>query len=89
MHPTQHSTHKRPIPRILRTHQLITQGVSTDAADTFIQTAAGNLQRLGKVAADKAPPLHIAPVRPDMRELLRRAGETVKTFTPVNPNNAA
>ena len=93
MHPTQHTTHKRPMPRILRTHQLITQGVSPETADAFVKTAASNLQALSKAAAAKQPPLHIAPVRPNLPELLSRASQQAKPFIPrnrnLNPNNAA
>lgn len=88
MHPTQHSTVR---PRILRTHELITKGVSTHTADAFVKTAANNLQALGQAAEAKAPRLHIAPVRPNMQELLKRAGEQASPFTRrnLNPNNAA
>ena len=88
MHPTQHSTIR---PRILRTHDLITKGVSRDTADTFVKTAASNLQALGKAAEAKTPRLHIAPVRPNMQELLSRASQQAKPFTPrhLNANTAA
>lgn len=88
MHPTQHSTVR---PRILRTHELITKGVSTHTADAFVKTAANNLQALGQAAEAKAPRLHIAPVRPNMQELLSRASQQSRPFTPrhLNPNNAA
>jgi hypothetical protein len=88
MHPTQHSTIR---PRILRTHDLITKGVSRDAADAFIQAAACNLQALGNAAAARGPKLHLAPVKPNMQELLSRASQQAKPFTPrhLSPNTAA
>jgi polyhydroxyalkanoate synthesis regulator phasin len=87
MHPTQHSTHKRTMPRVLRTHQLITQGkISREEADDFVMQAVSNLQALSKAAQAKEPKLHLAPIRPNLPELLRTAGETVKSFTPVNRN---
>lgn len=88
MHPTQHSSVR---PRILRTHDLITKGVSRDTADAFVKTAASNLQALGHAAAARGPALHIAPVKPNMQELLSRASQQAKAFTPrqLNPNHAA
>jgi hypothetical protein len=88
MHPTQHSTIR---PRILRTHDLITKGVSRDMADAFVKTAASNLQALGHSAAARGPKLHLAPVKPNMQELLRRASQQAKPFTPrhLSPHTAA
>jgi hypothetical protein len=80
MHPTQHSTVKRPEPRILRTHRLITRGVAEDKADAFVAAAVESLQSL---ASKPAKPLHIAPpARRSLQELLSQASETAKAFTP-------
>lgn len=77
----QTHTHHTPKvePRILRTHRLITKGVSRETADAFIMQAASNLQSLGQ-----SPRLHIAPApaQLSLQELLSRASETAKTFTP-------
>jgi hypothetical protein len=80
MHPTQHSTVKRPEPRILRTHRLITRGVAEDKADALVTAAGESLQSLG---SKPAKPLHIAPpARRSLQELLSQASETAKAFTP-------
>jgi len=78
MHPTQHSTIPRVKPRILRTHDLITKGVSQETADHFVIQAASSLLSLGQ-----SPKLHIAPaIKPrGIQELLSTASETAKTFT--------
>lgn len=79
MHPTQHST-IRP-----------TKGVSRDTADAFVKTAASNLQALGHAATAREPKLHLAPVKPNMQELLSRASQQAKPFTPryLSPQTAA
>jgi hypothetical protein len=84
MHPTQHTTIPRVKPRILRTHELITKGVSTEAADAFVVAAVQGLQSLSK---QPAKPLHIAPAPAarGLHELLSQASEKAKAFTPRRP----
>lgn len=86
MHPTQHSTIKRTQPRILRTHQIITQGHALDEraaekADQFIMQAVSGLISLSKQAASG---LQIAPTSPPrgLHELLSQASHQAKAFTP-------
>jgi hypothetical protein len=80
MHPTQHSTVKRPEPRILRTHRLITRGVAEDKADAFVAAAVESLQSLG---SKPAKPLQLAPpAKRSLQELLSQASEEAKAFTP-------
>lgn len=84
MHPTQHSTIPRIEPRIMRTHRLITQGVSHETGDTVVKAAVESLQSLTRKPSAKA--LHIAPERRGLHEMLKQASETAKSFTPRRPN---
>lgn len=87
MHPTQHSTvTRRSIePRILRTHRLITQGISETQGDTFVKQAVEGLQSLASKASAK--PLQLAPPAPrGLKEMLSKAAQTAKSFTPRQPN---
>lgn len=82
-HP-QHSTTRRSrvMPRVLRTHALITEGIDPEKADAFVMQAANNLLRL----AEKAParPLRIqpAPARQGLHELLSQASHEVRQMCP-------
>ena len=84
MHPTQHSTIPRIEPRIMRTHRLITQGVSHEAGDTFVKSAVDSLQSLACKPSAKS--LHIAPERRGLHEMLKQASETAKSFQTRRPN---
>lgn len=69
-------------PRILRTHRLITQGCTPQAADEFVKAAVEGLQTL----ASKAPAKRLyleqgtATVRTNIQELLSQASHTAKSF---------
>jgi hypothetical protein len=95
MHPTQHSTIRRSQnglkpelrttePRILRTHRLITKGVSEVQGDDFVKQAVEGLQTLASKAAAK--PLQLAPpAQGSLKELLAKAAQTARPFTPRKP----
>lgn len=94
MHPTQHSTIRRSQnglkpelrtePRILRTHRLITQGISEAQGDSFVKQAVEGLQTLASKAAAK--PLQLAPpAKGGLKELLSKAAETARPFMPRKP----
>ncbi len=84
MHPTQHTTIHRRRPPILRRHELITQGVSRQTADTFVVQAVSGLLSLSNAPAKK---LHIAPApaqmpgRAGLTKLLSDAAAKAQTFS--------
>lgn len=61
-------------PRILRTHQLITKGVADKEGDAVVIAAANTLTSIAR-----------APGRPDVHDMLRRASQTARAFTPRRP----
>lgn len=83
-HPQHSTTRRTPTePRILTTHRLITKGVSKETGDDFVKAAAEGLLSLASKAA--ARPLHIAPEKRGLHELLSQASQTAKAFTPRKP----
>jgi hypothetical protein len=62
-------------PRILRTYELITKGVPPKKGDAVVIAAANTLQSLAVAA----------PGRPGLQEMLSKASQTARAFTPRRP----
>lgn len=86
-HPQHSTTRRTPTePRILRTHRLLTgqsEPLPPKFQDDFVKAAAEGLLSLASKAA--ARPLHIAPEKRGLHELLSQASQTAKAFTPRRP----
>ncbi len=68
-------------PRILRTHRLITQGISKEKGDILVRHLAHGLQALSH------PQLHMAPPSRSIHELLSQASHIAKEMGPLRIEN--
>lgn len=67
---------------LIRRHHLITQGVSKEKADAFVQEAATALMTLAMRVPMTRLQLEPAPARPKIAELLSQASHNVRQMCP-------
>lgn len=70
------------MPRVLRTHALITEGIDPEKADAFVKEAATALLKLAEQAPAKPLRIQPAPARGGIQEMLSKASHTSRAFTP-------